>query len=45
MYGWVVEASWHNWGVALRIWFNTPTSGWITAQIGPVGVTLFRGWR
>ena len=39
---WAFDISWNNWSIELSIWFDTPTTGWIGAQLGPARVMLFR---
>ena len=42
MWRWVFDVSFNTWGVELCIWFDTPTSGWVLARLGPVSATLRR---
>lgn len=45
MWKWVFYFSFNSWGVGLSIWFDTPTSGWVSAQLGPANVMLSRAAR
>ena len=45
MWKWMFGVSWNSWSIELSIWFDTPTTGWVAAQLGPVSVMLFRGSR
>ena len=42
---WAFDISWNSWAIELGVWFDTPTTGWLAAQLGPVSVMLFRAGR